>query len=188
MKDSTWIIPFLEENWVVWCPHRDISSSRAGSALCDTWGPSDHRSSLVLCVHVMWWFIHVTDLTSLKHNGCQNSVLPLFPPLFSLFICCTVRNPEGFVPEEQREYIYSPVTHRLRVGVREGAHSSFTSAWMFSAAFGINPWLPPPQQNRRSCKSERKKFNSFFTSSHPLFFGGCVRKQSSKSRFYNKWV
>lgn len=54
----------------------------------------------------------------------QNSILsPFLPPtLFSLFICCVMRSPEGFVPGEERQHIYIPVTHVLRV--REGAYPS----------------------------------------------------------------
>lgn len=181
---STWIIPSLKENWAVWCPQRAISSSRARArgALCDTWGPSDQP--------VIAGAVCPCDMVAHPHDGFEipeaqkvsgfHSV-PFFFLLFSLFICSAMRSPAGFIPGEQREHIYSPVTHRLSCRSQGRSPSLSTSAWMFSAAFGINPWLPPPQRgHRKSCKSKRKKLTSFFMSSYPLFLGLCWQTASQK--------
>lgn len=147
--------------------------------------PLTSQSSLVPCVHVVAPPHDGFEIPEAQKVSGFHSV-PFFL-LFSLFICSAMRSPEGFIPGEQREHIYSPVTHRLSCWSQGRSPSLSTSAWMFSAAFGINPWLPPPQRgHRKSCKSKRKKLTSFFMSSYPLFWG-CVGKLHPKSRtFYNK--
>lgn len=131
--------------------------------------PLTSRSLLVPHVHVTWWLIHVMDLRSLKHKISEFHSIPFFPPLFFVYVLCH-EEPRGFCPR-RAEGTYSQPCHPQAQSWSQGRSTSLsTSAWMFPAAFGINPWLPPPQRgHRRSCKSKRKKLDSFFMSSYPLF-------------------
>lgn len=121
---SPWMIPSLKENWAAWCPtegHEQFQSWRSLVWHLGTLWPAGHcwcHMSMWRGGSSMWWTWDPWNTTF------QNSILSPFFPLFSLFMCCAMRSPEGFVPGEQREHIHSPVTHRLRAGVREGAHPS----------------------------------------------------------------